>query len=448
MVYKVSTYLKRARKEPERLGSATLSQIVGEACGIGAATVDRVLAEVRAEGVDGLRDPHKPCGRPRGNDEELELCIRRLVHAKLDALMPYSTTKLHEELLKEGFDVPARTLHRFLERMNVHFGVGKMRNHMHESLGIVERRATYVAKKVEWRRPGTHRPSQPEIYLDESYCNMHHTKMKTWLDMDDGGIRPTRSGVGKRYCMVAAGCVWWDGKTMRAETVPGSIVFWDSSKKPPKRKRTSAQRESFEDGLGDVEIDTSRDYHGNFDAKKFELWFERMCQASATRYGSCRIMMDGASYHRRVECDPPPMSATKEVLKTWLHSQGVYCDENDSKLSLVQKRMVQKKLLRTCTASIAEKYGHCVLFIPAYHPELQPIERVWAMVKNPIAQQPALNMRELGSRLGQNLTAVDQKAWLAAYKAVQTVEDDYFEKIDEQVEQACLREEVAESEEI
>jgi hypothetical protein len=136
-----------------------------------------------------------------------------------------------------------------------------------------------------------------------------------------------------------------------------------------------------------------------------------------------------------------------ENLMVWLHSQGVYCDETDSRTSLLQKRKAHKILLRTCSAAIAEKHGHCVLFTPAYHPELQPIERVWAVVKNPIARQPALNMTELGTRLGQNLAAVDQRVWLSAYKTIQAMEDDYFQKMDTQLEQALLAEEGFEDEE-
>ncbi|KAG1449094.1 hypothetical protein G6F56_008751 [Rhizopus delemar] len=37
---------------------------------------------------------------------------------------------------------------------------------------------------------------------------------------------------------------------------------------------------------------------------------------------------------------------------------------------------------------IATRYGHRILFTPSYHPEVQPIEKVWAMIKNPIAYNP------------------------------------------------------------
>ncbi len=36
---------------------------------------------------------------------------------------------------------------------------------------------------------------------------------------------------------------------------------------------------------------------------------------------------------------------------------------------------------------IAEAYGHTILRTPQYHPELQPIETCWAIVKNELADK-------------------------------------------------------------
>ena len=39
--------------------------------------------------------------------------------------------------------------------------------------------------------------------------------------------------------MVAVGCEWRDGKAIRAEIVPGSIMVWISTRKPPKCKHAT-----------------------------------------------------------------------------------------------------------------------------------------------------------------------------------------------------------------
>jgi hypothetical protein len=42
------------------------------------------------------------------------------------------------------------------------------------------------------------------------------------------------------------------------------------------------------------------------------------------------------------------------------------------------------------THKVAQKYEHTVMFTPPYHPEFQPIEKVWAIVKQPVAFDPDL----------------------------------------------------------
>ena len=59
-----------------------------------------------------------------------------------------------------------------------------------------------------------------------------------------------------------------------------------------------------------------------------------------------------------------------------------------------------------------------------YHPELQPIERVWCAVKNEIAHNPVASMTELKERLAQNFRdLVTQKVLLGTWrKSVEYVE--------------------------
>ncbi len=44
---------------------------------------------------------------------------------------------------------------------------------------------------------------------------------------------------------------------------------------------------------------------------------------------------------------------------------------------------------------IAKKYGHQVLRTPPYHPELQPIEKCWGIIKNEVARNSNFTMENL-----------------------------------------------------
>jgi len=73
-------------------------------------------------------------------------------------------------------------------------------------------------------------------------------------------------------------------------------------------------------------------YDGTMDSMLFETWFESRLMRDLSV--NSVIIMDNAAFHR-------------------------------------------KKIL----ASIAQKYGHSLLFLPPYSPELNPIENFWAWLK-------------------------------------------------------------------
>jgi putative transposase len=81
------------------------------------------------------------------------------------------------------------------------------------------------------------------------------------------------------------------------------------------------------------EIISPLQYSGSMDGILFEHWFEHCLLPNLSL--STTIVMDNASFHRK------------------------------SKLF-----------------SIAEKYGHKIIFLPPYSPELNPIESFWAWLKS------------------------------------------------------------------
>lgn len=84
-----------------------------------------------------------------------------------------------------------------------------------------------------------------------------------------------------------------------------------------------------------------------------------------------------------------------------------------------------------CATEIATQFGHLVYFTPPYHPELQPIELIWAQVKNGIAASPATTMKELGDKLTCGFAKVTSSYWIKAYKHVQKYEEGYVQQDDE-----------------
>lgn len=77
------------------------------------------------------------------------------------------------------------------------------------------------------------------------------------------------------------------------------------------------------------------------------------------------------------------------------------------------------------TYTIADKYGHTIIETPPYHCEVQPIERVWALVKNPIALNPIIKETavQLRDRLLIHFSKITKRQlisiWRKALKACQ-----------------------------
>ncbi|KAF4145060.1 putative DDE superfamily endonuclease domain-containing protein [Phytophthora infestans] len=148
-------------------------------------------------------------------------------------------------------------------------------------------------------------PNYPEIYLNESFCNVNHVEGSTWLLKNSSHY--TTSGKGQRYCIVGAGAVYTKNGKLHAEWVPESLEFWPSPYKA-----------------------NDADYHDNFNGGLFNQWLERLCAALLLVYGPCRIHLDGASPHKIQFNAPPPSNARRAELIEWLQGQGFTVPSNYS----------------------------------------------------------------------------------------------------------------------
>jgi hypothetical protein len=201
--------------------------------------------------------------------------------------------------------------------------------------------------------------------------------------------------------IVGAGVVRVENGALVAGWVPDSSQFWQSDRKS--------------DHLDD---------HGKFTSDIFDTWFRKLCVELKELCGTCRIHMDGASYHKRCVNPIPTGSWNIPSIRTWLVDHGTPYEPSMRKvdlLNLVKALNVKKEI---ATLSIAAEFGHTVLYTPPYRPELQPIELIWASIKNAIGLDPPHTMEELKEMLlvGRERT---EKAWKAVYRHIQKEEDKY-----------------------
>ena len=110
---------------------------------------------------------------------------------------------------------------------------------------------------------------------------------------------------------------------------------------------------------------------------------------------NCRIHLDGASYHFHKTAARPAGKAKLEDLRNWAEwpDVKVWLDEQKRHIPDNARRkdieLHVKAYVRATTwtiYAIAKQYGgHVIRKTPPYHCELQPIEKIWACVKNKVA---------------------------------------------------------------
>ncbi|RQM21959.1 hypothetical protein B5M09_009254 [Aphanomyces astaci] len=395
---------------------ARVRDSVSKCLGFAKSTVSSVIAEWNKNHDRSFKSEGRVRGhRPRSSVEHLATEIRQIIQESNAACLPVSAKSLSAEIAEqEGVTIPVRTMRRALRRMGFCFQKGQTRFFLAESSENVAFRTTYLRKKLSNR---THSGGVrlPEVYLDESYCNLNHSPGKTWVD--ETKRRLSKSGKGPRMCIVGAGIVSTDADgTKCGEWACNSLVMWPSQKRPKRQRKQASLVDDDDD-----------DYHGNFNSELFEKWFTQLCGALQTAHGACVIHMDGAKYHKRV-LNPCPTTATKKgEIIAWLTSKGVAFDPKQTKAELLVIVKANRERPSYASQVIATSYGHTLLFTPPYHPELQPIEVIWGIVKNKIACRPSSDMAELERRLKIHFAEVTSSQWLSAHDKSCSFENAYME---------------------
>ena len=136
------------------------------------------------------------------------------------------------------------------------------------------------------------------------------------------------------------------------------------------------------------------DYHKNFDGSVFQDWVRD--QLLPSLHEPSLLILDNARYHSTPPEGVPNLVKMKKPQLVELAVRWEAATEADAK---GLKREVLVALLksrpqydpRSFLEIEASKRGHRVLFTPPYHSDLQPIEFLWAVVKEKVARKHDAN---------------------------------------------------------
>jgi len=372
------------------------AQMVSDAFEIGLATVDRVMASYRKD-PNSLNTPILPKGRPEYSvDASYQETVRSYIrtanlqgmHISLEMIKDFLQAHFKENF-KDDFHIA--TLSRALDRWGFEFGKGTRTQHLKEKDYIVAARHRYL-RKMRSNRQSNGEIIHPEVYLDESYVNKNHSNDFVWFSTEDGPWIQKPTGNGERLIIVNA--ITKDG------WVPNAKLIYKSTKK-------------------------TGDYHGQMNYEIFNKWFiEKLLPNIPAR---SRIIFDNASYHSVLsDCSAPTRKSSKAQIINWLENNKHVCNPDCIKEELVEILSKYAPEPTYLIDEVAKKQGHEVVRTPPYHPELQPIEVCWGVVKNEVGRNCDFTMKNLEMQLEKAFDKVTENTCKKIIKKVREVEDKFW----------------------
>ena len=299
---------------------------------------------------------------------------------------------LAEHRQKEGADphFSLRTLGRTLERWGCTFGKGTRSQHLKEKDHVGAARQRYRREKRANRQgDGVIRPA---VSLDESSVNKNHSNDFIGYADEDGLWVHKPTGKGERLIIIHA--------MTKNGWIPGAPLTFKSTKK-------------------------TGDYHGQMHHDLFTKWFTE--QLLPHRPKNALIIMDNAPYHNVLSHhSAPTATCKKDRISAWLRKNGIPVSDECLKAALVEilDKLAPPPLY--ALDELAAAQGHAILRTPPYHPELQPIETCWAVVKNQVARNCKFTMAHLLEQLDDAFESVTEETCSGLIKKVREVEDKFW----------------------
>jgi transposase len=293
------------------------------------------------------------------------------------------------DLLEKEFNLRPHlaTIKRHLNRLGFEYKRNKPKTRsLREKDYVRQQRHTYLHQIRQMRRSG-----HEIIYLDESFLHHHHGQQFSWFDEGDFLERP--SGKGKRWCFIHA--------ISQKELLENCLLAFEGKK-------------------------STGDYHGSFNFEVFYEWFQEQLMLNLPEK-SC-IVMDRATYHMVPEERIIPTQMRKLEIQEWLTEHNIFWEEHWLKPKLVDA--LEQRIDRTpLVQKEAQKYGHQLLILPVHHPELNPIELIWALVKNKCAKKlrNGMSFKDVLANLKEEFGNISEGNCQNVYEHVKKQEEEFWE---------------------
>lgn len=170
------------------------------------------------------------------------------------------------------------------------------------------------------------------------------------------------------------------------------------------------------------------DYHNEMNFLNYSHWLQE--QLIPNLPARSVVVMDNASYHNVLQTKHPISNSKKDVMLQWLNARGILYEQNATKAELYRKiKQYKPGFAEYSIDAMFAAHGHTVCRLPPYHPELNPIEKIWASVKQWIASNNVtFKLGDVEKLAREKFATIGAEEWAKVCGHVIKIEEGYIQK--------------------
>ncbi|XP_041974434.1 uncharacterized protein LOC121729854 [Aricia agestis] len=409
----ISTQEAREHLKINRKFLIPVDQPINRTCaatGISKSTLLRIKKQVKSESpvpstsgtsTSAPAQPSTPGKKRKPSSKKIALdnfdlvALRNTVNSFYTVRKEVPTLKKILAAAKRDLNFPGeRTTLRLILREQLGYKFKKCKNArlvLIQKPDIAAWRARYLRRMKENRELGADK--KPVTYLDETWIHSHYTVRKCWQNSSDASIMKN-TNPGQRWILVHAG-----GEN---GFIPEADLLYKCKSK-------------------------TGDYHNEMDTTNFTKWLKEKLLPNLPPNGI--VVINNAPYHSTQKEKVPHQSALKHEMQSWLTTHNINYDIKITRPELYQIIRSNKPQKKYVVDELLKESGHEVVRLPPYHCDLNPIEYIWNLVKQRVADKNIDQLeRKIEGLTKEAIESITVADWKKEVNHVERLEAEYWEK--------------------
>ena len=407
----VRAFFEEEKANRQRIGVDRAVERAPAATGFCRAVVCRLTneddLESRSPGLSGLESRARPRCIPPRLAEEIRLAVIAIRKEEKGEPTVDGVLRRLRQSAEEGqieLNLQRASLYKVMRELN--FTFSNRPSHYQkarEDPRIIKMRKSYLSEIRKHRAQG-----RDIFFQDETWIYKNMLRRKAWFREGIAADIPSPSGKGQRVIISHVG-------SKKGGLLPGALLSY--------RGANSAQ---------------SSDCHSEMNTEVFLDWLgKKVLPKIAELSDSATLVLDRASYRAKLTdfTRPPTTGMRKAALIKCIEKWDGPSDDwpllwrskkTNAEMLVEAKRI--KPPARYLCQEMADPYGIGILLLPVAHPELNPIELLWAQIKDECAKgNQQMKLAELEKAAKQHFESFSVNDWEAFEEHAVGVESKYLD---------------------